>query len=164
MSISTGSKRIVANTWSDKAREAAAEARKEHTTHGATDRMDVERTHVHLGGKEKRTFYTGKLNKKASDWLNQEGEKRAEATVDHTDSGPYLNRIDAHTKGKGFGKEMLNHIKDHLASQGHKSLRTYVEHTNMDSRHMIEKAGGKEVEKKKEGSYYEMPLKKKEQR
>jgi len=106
-----------------------------------------------------RVFFEAYLKEEHKNFLER-GRKtlRGEATVDLGGDGAYINRIDAYPKGQKFGSELLDEILTELKKRGFKTVRTYVESTNPDSKMLFKKFKFKEVDKKEHGSYFEKKL------
>lgn len=122
------------------------------------DRLD----HKHDGSFEssKRVFVDSHLKDSEQNWLTKNNTHAVSATVDlnHEKKEAYLNRIDAHHKRKGYGRETLNHIHDQLKRNGFKKIKTYVERYNFDSHNLMKNAGYHRTEDHEHGSYYEKEL------
>jgi GNAT superfamily N-acetyltransferase len=105
-----------------------------------------------------RVFFEGFLKDQHKNFLETGKVLRAEATVDLSKDGAYINRIDAHPIGQKFGSELLDHIIKELSKRGHKTVRTYIENGNADSRMLFKKFKFNELEKTEHGSYWEKIL------
>ena len=118
-------------------------------------RIEVEFT----GDWNHRVFFEASLKEEHKSFLER-GRKalRGEATVDLGGDGAYINRIDAYPKGQKFGSELLEAILEELKKRNYKTVRTYIENTNPDSKMLFKKFKFKEVEKKEHGIYFEKKL------
>lgn len=124
--------------------------------------MDTASSRINIefhGDWNHRVFFEGFLKDEHKNFLER-GRKslRGEATVDLVADGAYINRIDAYPKGQKFGSELLDAILKELATRRFKTVRTYIESSNPDSKMLFKKFGFEELEKKQHGSYWEKKL------
>lgn len=110
-----------------------------------------------------RIFFTALLKDSEKNWLqkNIENFEVAESTLDinNKENSVYLNRVDTKYSGKGYARELVNEIISRCKQRQIKSISTYIENSNVESKNMINKLGFEEVEIKKDGSVYELNLK-----
>lgn len=92
------------------------------------------------------------------DWLHAADPKVAEMSV-HIDksTGIATGRIDALRHGKGYGRETFEAVMKELLNHGAKEYHAYVEHSNIDSKNMVQKAGGVEIKEGPHGRTYRVP-------
>jgi L-amino acid N-acyltransferase YncA len=78
--------------------------------------------------------------------------------LDHSSSIAYINRIDASPVAEGFGSELLYYIISQAKDHGFATIKAYAEGSNAGSRSMFRKSGFKELDKNRDGSYWELEL------
>lgn len=124
--------------------------------------LESERLNIDLDIiQNKRIFIIAKIKESDLNWLTKLTKDKpvVEGTLDIEPNFIYLNRVDSFAKGKSYAKEVLEVVLQWVKHKYHKNLaRGYIENSNFSSQDMIKKLGGKKVEEKEHGSYWEIKL------
>ena len=130
----------------------------EYENHGETKRTKVRS----YGHPKQRLFYDAHLKDEHKNWLTKGREvPTASATIDinHEHKTAYINRLDAHRKGEGFGHELSKHIENDLKhTHGIKHISGYIEHGNHAAQNNAKKQGRIETKRGEHGSYWTKEL------
>jgi len=104
-----------------------------------------------------RVFIDSYLKDSEKNWLDGDREIKAVSTTIDLNTKTkeiYLNRMDAHRTGKGYGREALEFILKYTKSKGYKSAKGYTEFGAIDSQNMLTKLGFKPGTDQDSGKYF----------
>lgn len=115
---------------------------------------------VAVDDRGQRLFYSAKFRVEKMNWLQKSTPDTVygQATVDLNEKSAYINRIDVHRTGNGFGTELLQYILQDLKGRGITIATVYIEHSNIASKSLFKKFGFEEGGDNKDGQYYILHL------